>query len=1117
MSNYQIDEKLTPEQKQAVLLDNTNVLVSAAAGCGKTFLLVERVLRKIMQDEIPLNKLIVVTFTDAAAQELKERIENELNNGLKNNSDDQFLKDQLSQLNDAYIMTFHALCLRLLKENKASFNYEDNLNPGSDLILDSLKKQAYNKLVNENRNNMEFESLKVYFEKIITNNNFYHALEHVRKIVLNNSSFDEFNKYHNNTYTYDSLMNHPNFKDVFKQYLNYNLNHILNLLMTSLYDQHNSESLKLDLIITIENIELMIKMIKEDQYLNLKDAILDFSLFRKPTKNKDLNDDSVPLIRVYHEDIKKIFEKKIKYFFENEASISIILKNNDENALKILKFSQEYENNLKQLKKQTGYIEFDDFEQDTLDLLYDNNEYSEVALRLKQHFNEILIDEYQDTNIIQEKIVQALSNGSNMFMVGDLKQSIYRFRKATPQLFVDKYERYKNVEDGVVIDLTGNFRSKKDVLEITNFIFKNIFSKNVGGIDYDEANQLKYTDITQQKLNDEYPNVTNTKLFFNIVDDDLSLLSDKEKEEAKKKNSLDNQYRISAMNMINEIKKLHDNNVNYQEITILVSKRTRSNILIELLNQAQIPYMFHTNTGFFETYEIRDLINLLKVLLNPHDDIALLGCLHSFFFNLNEQDILNISLLDGYSYYDKLKNSNYHDVITLLNKMIVYSKTNHPIDIVNYIYQESNYLSYLSNIKTFEQSNINITNFKTLINDNFDYYNSLKYLIEDIKQGVNKSFDSVTPAVLSLKDDVINIMSIHKSKGLEFNYVFLFDDSRIKKRDINKIRIDYYKNQLILPYFNSKLKISADNPLYNLKSYLEEKEVISEQLRLLYVALTRAKLQLYLFTNIKSKHLFKNLMSIQSDEDWLVDEQLLFNQTTLLDYVLIALLRHKDGLMLRKDNQINVSNHIFNYNDSIVSLASYTSDIDKIDFNNLKHIDDFKVVKQKESIIQQLESITPSKHITLPLNFDEITGFDSYKQGSNVHLVLELLDFNTLDNLDELCIKYEIIDTNKNGILSFTNSDFFKNIIIKNKYIKEYAFNYLKDNKLINGIIDLYVESENEIYIIDYKSDILYENELINSYTKQLQTYYDVIASISEKKISCLIYSLYNKSFIKLI
>lgn len=1117
MSNYQIDEKLTPEQKQAVLLDNTNVLVSAAAGCGKTFLLVERVLRKIMQDEVALNKLVVVTFTDAAAQELKERIENELNNGLKKDSNNQFLKDQLSQLNDAYIMTFHALCLRLLKENHASFNYEDNLNPASGLILDSLKKQAYNKLVIDNKDNEEFESLKIYFEKIITNNNFHNALEHVRKIVLNNSSFEEFNKFHNNKNNYDSLMIHPNFKDVFKEYLNSNLNHILGLLIKASLDQNNISKTMIEIDNMITHIEFILALIKENQYENLKEAILNYKVFRKPPKNANFDDETIPIIRVFHEDIKNTFEKKIKYFFENENSLSTILKNNDENALKILNFSEAYEMNLKQLKKQTGFIEFDDFEQDTLDLLYDNNEYSDVALKLKQHFNEILIDEYQDTNIIQEKIVNALSNGSNTFMVGDLKQSIYRFRKATPQLFVDKYELYKKGKGGVVIDLTGNFRSKKNVLETTNFIFKNIFSKNVGGIDYDEVNQLKYTDITQQKLNEQYPNTSNTKLFFNIVNDDLSQLGDEEKEEAKKKNSLDLQYQNSAINMISEIQKLHNNNVNYQEITILVSKRTRSYILIELLDQAKIPYMFHTNTGFFETYEIQDLTNLLKALLNPYDDIALLGSLHSFFFNLNEQEILDISLLEGNSYYTKLKNSNYNDVIDLFERMMTYSKTNHPIDLVNYIYYESDYLSYLSNIKTYEQSQINITNFKTLINENYDYYNSLEYLIEDIKNGMNKTFDSVTPAVLSLKDDVINIMSIHKSKGLEFNYVFLFDDSIIKKRDQNKIRIDYYKNQLILPYFNSELKISADNPLYNLKAYIEEKEVISEQLRLLYVALTRAKLQLYLFTNIKGKHLLKNLISIQNNEDWLVDDHILFNQKNLLDYVLIAFLRHKDGSMLRADVSVSVPDFIYNYENSLTSIALYPSTKDEITFNAKVRIDDFKVVQPKENIFQQLESVTPSKHVTLALNFDEITNFDTYKQGSNVHMVLELLDFNNLYNLDELCLKYEIIDKNKKGIIAFTNNDFFKDTIIKNKYIKEYSFNYLIDNKLVNGIIDLYVESDSEIYIIDYKSDVLNESELINAYTKQLQTYYDVLSNISDKKITCLIYSLHNQSFIKII
>ncbi len=602
-----------------------------------------------------------------------------------------------------------------------------------------------------------------------------------------------------------------------------------------------------------------------------------------------------------------------------------------------------------------------------------------------------------------------------------------------------------------------------------------------------------------------------------MVDDYYSKVSEEDKEELKEQLKQDTLYQNSVINIVNEIKKLQQKGVNYQEICILLSKRTRSEYLIEQLEKSKIPYMFHTNSGFFETYEIKDLTNLLRILISPDDDIALLGSLHSFFFNLDEDDLLTISLEKGCSFYEKLKNSPYQESLNLLNKLINYAKLNHPLDIINYLYQESDYFSYLTNFKSYEQSLINITNFKNLINENYDYYNSLEYLLEDIENGLNKSFDSVTPAVLSQKDDVINIMTIHKSKGLEFNYVFLFDDSNIDKRERNKTGIDYYKNQLILPYFDSELKISADNPLKKLKAFLEEKEILSEKLRVLYVALTRAKIQLYLFTNIKKSLLNQNLLSLQNNDSWLIKEHLLFNQKTLMDYPILALLRHRDSLILRDSVNLNVLDNIYTYNDKLALFNNYEAKLDDNHSHYYQKRDDFKVVKPKKISRETIENITPSKHYTQVLNFEEISDFDTYKQGSNVHKVLELVDFKNPSNLENLFNKYEISNQNIAGIKAFLESEFFKTKIVESNYHKEYTFNYLENNQLINGIIDLYVENDENIYIIDYKSDTLSINELKEYYTSQLQVYYDVISSINEKKIACYIYSLYHKEFIKLI
>ncbi|MDH6604085.1 ATP-dependent helicase/nuclease subunit A [Bacilli bacterium PM5-9] len=1103
---YQTPKYFTDEQKHAIEFDGNNVLVSAAAGCGKTTLMIQRIIRKVLNNRVNIDEIIVVTFTEAAAAELKERLEKELNKNI--DIDPEFINHQLSILNDAYISTFHALCLRLLEENGVLFNFDNTIKVADATQLKNLKIKAFNILEKENIYNDEYLKIREQYTTITDYGEFFNLINNTLEVCITKDSLKNFIAKANSFSKPTSIFEYDDFSDIHIEASLTTLSLIIKLLEDS-FDETNSNDTELKISNAIEFFKDLEKLIIGNDYQKIHTMLNEYKFFSKPRETINNAHES---IRLNHAKIKIEIEDNLKplYRLSNDEYLYLI-SNNNFNIKSLLTYVEKYHFILNTLKKETGILEFNDLEQEVLKLLYCNDQESEVALSLKPKFNEIMIDEYQDTNLIQEKIVSALANGSNTFMVGDVKQSIYRFRNATPQLFSDKYTLYKNSDNGIVIDLSDNFRSKNEVLETTNFIFKSTFSKNIGGIDYDKNNQLNFAN---KELNNEVGDFK-TKLFYNITTKDNKL------NKAEK-------YLECAKAIVNEIKKLVNNNREYRDIAILFKQRTHSKLLTNLLTQENIPFMIHDNSGFYTSYEIRDLLNLLKVLTNKNDDIAMLSVLRSYFFNLDENDLLELSLVDGKFYYDKLKNSNFKDEFILFNDLLNYAKDNSPLNIINYIYEKTTYINYIISHNNYEQFLMNISSIKKILNENLDYYNSLEYLIKELDQNISSNFDTAKPATLSEKENVVNIMTIHKSKGLEFKYVFLFDEGNIQfdNRHLNS-SVKAYKNNLILKYFDSSQKTTLDTnksfkePLSNLISFANKKEILAEELRVLYVALTRAKLQLYIFTNIDESRLLDFNTFLKNENDWLISEPIILDIKRMLEPTIISFIRHKDALKFRESAIINAPDNIYKYYNNLFELCEFDNSLlSNQDYmqNNINTYKIQHISKTDNSLVKPLEKVVPSSHKLPALDFDNIKEFDTFNQGKMVHRVFELLDFtsSTIENdLEQLIKKYNVYQKNYQGILAFIKSDYFK--IFKDNIVKkEYSFSLLKDGQLINGIIDLYIETANDVYIVDYKSDNLSPSELIKSYQEQLHTYKKIIEKQTSKQIKCLIYSTINQQFIEI-
>ena len=1100
--SYKIPSHFTNEQKQAIELEGNNILVSAAAGCGKTTLMIERIIRKVLNDKINIDEIVVVTFTEAAAAELKQRLEIALNKNLSSNP--SFIEHQLAILNDAYISTFHSLCLRLLEENGVMFNFDDKIKVADAIQIRNLKLKAFDILEQENIDKADYLQLREPYTTLTNTKNFFDLLNNTLDLCITKHNIKEFTDHALEFIIPKSIFDYDDFSKLQNEASLTSLSLIINLLEDGLGVDNSDETNELieSNIIFFKNI---IELVNRQEYQMIHEKLNSHKLFSKPRVKKDA---SHAQIRNNFDMIKDEINKKLKPLYElTNDEYQYIIKTNNDNINILLKYVNYYAEILSNLKKETGILEFNDLEQETLKLLYDNGVESDVAVQLKEKFNEIMIDEYQDTNLIQERIVNALSNGKNIFMVGDLKQSIYRFRNATPQLFTNKYELYQNGEQGTLIDLTSNFRSKNEVLETANYIFKSTFSKNIGGIDYDKRNQLYFGN---EALNNEHGSFK-TKLFCNVI------TSDTKKELNLKKAD---EYKLSAKAIVNEIKALVADNRKYRDIAILFKQRKNAKILTDLLEQENIPYMIHDKGGFYASYEIKDLLNLLKALTSKDDDIALLGALRSYFFNLNEDDLLNISLCEGKSYYQKLKNSKYDDEFALLNDLINFTKRNLPLAIINYILDKTPYVDYIISHNNYEQFLMNINTFKKIINENVNYYNSLEYLINELDYNIASNYDTPRPATLSEKESVVNIMTIHKSKGLEFDFVFLFDEANIQfeKKQLNT-DIKCYNKNLVLKFFDSKQRITAANPLNNLISFANKKEIVAEELRVLYVALTRARLQLYIFTNTSEDRISKMQTLLKNDVNWQIDEYTVLDIKKMLDPVLLSFIRHKDGLNLRDSMTINCEDDIYKYNSQLFEVCDYDYSLLNNEYNDAVKSNKYPImhVDKIKTIVDTFEKVLPKQNAE-KLDFTNIKTFDTYKQGNLVHKVFELLDFkseNIFKNLKELVQKYDIHKNNYEGIVAFIESDYFN--IFKNSTIqKEYSFTDLSNSVITNGIIDLYVETDDTIYIVDYKSDNLSADDLIVKYSKQLNTYKSIINKNSSKPVVCLIYSLVNKEFLKI-
>ena len=650
----------TREQEKAINARNANILVSAGAGSGKTSVLVERIIKKLINDHINIEDILVVTFTEAAASEMKERVLKALYKQLDENPEDLNIQRQVSNLGRSNISTIHSFCLNVIRNNFYELGISANVKIGDTNELELIKAEVLEKIFEEKYENgdLEFQRLLELYTNFKTDDDLKDLILKIYEFIMCvpnprewlESAVEEYNV------DIDSDFNETKWAKILREDLeeqkNYhlvNLKNALNKLSTSIV------------------LEKYHNIVMED-YIDLQD--LDFNDWNKTVQNlqnkkftswngprnmseieKEIKEES-KLVR----DSAKEFVENLKktVFFENEKDILLDAKEMYP-VLKSLKdIVFQFEKDFTKVKTDKNMIDFNDIEHLAYKLLvHENGNKTEIAK--KYNFNEILIDEYQDSNLLQEEILKSVSNGHNTFMVGDVKQSIYRFREARPDLFIHKYETYKKCDldasdeltEDTKIMLYNNFRSRDSVLDFTNLIFDNIMSKELGEIEYTKEEYLNRSGEFEETNRDLVAEV-------NIIDTDTS--DDEEiPEELESIRTIELEARVTGY----KIKEMIEAGYHYKDICILLRSGKRDAATYERELQKQgIPLFSEMEGNFLETIEMVTMLATLKIIDNPIDDINLLTVLRSPIGGFNDNELIEIRLLDrNSSFYDALKQS----------------------------------------------------------------------------------------------------------------------------------------------------------------------------------------------------------------------------------------------------------------------------------------------------------------------------------------------------------------------------------------------------------------------------------------------------------------------------
>lgn len=1201
-----MERKWTPAQKSAIDTRDCNVLVSAAAGSGKTAVLVERIISMITDPDknIDIDRLVVVTFTKAAAAQMKDKIRKALDSMLDENPGDVNLLRQITLLNNAQITTIDSFCLWIIRNHFP----EVNLDPGFRIMDEGEKKLIENDVLEDVLEEFYAEADEEFFNLVDAfgmgrdDSGLVSIIDKIYRFSRSNPWIDEWFDECMLVYD-DETYDNPAIKELYDSIKNALLdyrdkyNRLVDICSEPAGPAAYTGALQSDLLGINE-------MINSQDFGELGRRIRIFS-FEALSRKKDAGAD--PDIKEYVKGQRKLFKDYIgrlndKIFLKDDEGIFADMQGAGIQIRTLLKVAKVYAKRVSEVKREKGIIDFNDMEHLALSILVKKEDgklvYTETADKLASRFEEILIDEYQDSNQLQEVILNAVSKtrlsgeNNNIYMVGDVKQSIYKFRLACPELFIEKYDTYGETGDNVRIELQKNFRSRENVLECANDVFSHIMNKNFSGIGYDESVRLNagfpYPEYSDSNYGDEANKST-----------DVILISSENEEEATTREleadrlaKLIEEIVASGVNVYDSDENIY-RPAEYRDIVILTRSVTGwADTFADALMDRGIPAYTDSSTGYFSVREIQVILSMLTIVDNPVQEISLAAAMMSYFGGFTAAELGMVRKL-GREYVDKNVHNNLYehlkavavlggadkiqetDVKQLSGKCALFlaklteyrdkSSVEPLYDLCWEMIYDSGYYDYVGTMPAGaqRQANLNVlleraagygkSSYSGLFNF-LRYIERLKKFDEDFAEGA-ASLDN---------ENLVRIMSIHKSKGLEFPIVILAGAHKsINFMDATAPVLVDQNLGIAVDYVDLERRTKTPTIIKGAMARRIVRESIAEEERLLYVAMTRAREKLIITGVVKDAD--RTLDKYRGRAEQLAADGMLSfadseNIKNYLDMIMPVCLMDSDklkgsfkvmvdagedswagvdesGEMAGEANAVRIGEMADEIMEAVSyplleELPEYVPDDNaagrmKLTVSQLKsmqadddseenaYMDESVKTALKKEECDETNSIIP-KFIS-----GEEVQLAANERGSAYHRVMECLDYSVSVNLDGVKAdinrmletgkmnELQVKSVNPWDIYTFVQSDTGRrvaNAVNCGNVRREQPFVFEYEGQLIQGIIDLCFEEDGELVIVDYKTDRVMkgkagEKELVKRYAIQLDYYAKALEQLTGKTV----------------
>lgn len=1165
----------TKEQRNAISAKNGAVLVSAAAGSGKTAVLVERVIQILTDKNAPCNidKMLVVTFTKAAAAEMKERINARISELLISEPENKNLQRQQLMLSSAHISTIHSFCNELIKENfyKLNMSPEFRIADENEMLL--LKDEAIQAVLEKkySESSRKFLNLVEAFSSsrddqklistVLTLYNFIRSHPFPQKWLADKLKF----------YDEKQNLNENIFAKVLMDYAQMAVEHCLQLTKNSIKIMQEIEKIRLtyeetllcdrELISSVkaaldgENWDEISKTLKATNFMALK-------------RLTGYSDDPIKLKIVQNrKDVKEIIKKLTRLFFQNERQCFVDLKALRPIISELFELLKDFEAHLELAKKEKNVVDFGDLEHLTLRLLVRQTENgfekTEIARSLSQHFEFVMVDEYQDTNEAQDLIFRAISNDEkNLFVVGDVKQSIYGFRQAMPEIFLRRKQKYKLFDANkeiypAKIILDKNFRSRKGILGATNFIFSQLMSNSVGEIEYNQEERLSFGASYDEK---------------NDSDVEIKILDAAEAED-------DNMNVLEARciakmvaQMIGEKYEIKSENelrsVTYGDFCILLRSANKNAAdFVKELELCGIPAWSDTSNSFFGTAEISTMLSLLKVIDNPIQDIPLLAVMMSPIFGFTPDDLSEVRLADkAIPLYFAVKkqaefgNKKCKKFLLELDNYRHLAATLPSDKLIQQIYDKTGYTAV---VQAMKDGQLRLNNLRLLGEYARNYeasgYKGLASFIRFVSRLEDQKADIAAANSISEGANVVKIMSIHRSKGLEFPICILANCSRKFNKDVGDI--------LLHPVLGPGIKLLDRENMRKYTTFQRDaikldidKKAMSEELRVLYVAMTRAKEKLIMLMSLKNSEATLNKLSAQVTQEAAISPYVVGAANSFADWILMCALRHPDGAQLRKIAGALpeiVQSDESSFNIEILKPEESFAEEEKDFLQEPEYIIDEEFLDKINSRMNYIYKFDELARIPPKVTVSDLVSKDNQEikfdfakkpmflskeslnpaqKGSAMHAFMQFADFNKAKLDLEMEIKSllargfiseeqcEIL--NRTQITTFLKSRLCDRILASKNVSKEFRFaininvseviydikpEFSNEKIMLQGAIDCVFEEENNLIVVDYKTDKIVLQEVFKErYGQQLALYARALRECTGKIVrEKVLYSFY--------